>query len=205
MLFRSSDVYGLLRSWGLPVSEHNRVVPDLAGAMAYIEQAAAKRHDLEHEMDGAVLKVDERARQAELGFTSRAPRWAIAFKYPPEEVNTKLLRIEVNTGRTGRVTPYGVMEPVLVAGSTVEMATLHNAHEVKRKDVRPGDTIILRKAGDVIPEILGPVLALRPEGLPAWVMPTACPSCGTELVEVKEGDKDQIGRASCRERVCLYV
>ncbi len=187
---RLSDVYGLLRSWGLPVSEHNRVVPDLAGALAYIEQAAAKRHDLEHEMDGAVLKVDERARQAELGFTSRAPRWAIAFKYPPEEVNTKLLRIEVNTGRTGRVTPYGVMEPVLVAGSTVEMATLHNAHEVKRKDVRPGDTIILRKAGDVIPEILGPVLALRPEGLPAWVMPTACPSCGTELVEVKEGDKD---------------
>lgn len=187
---RLSDAYVRLREWGLPVSTHTRVVPDLASALAYIDEMATHRHDLEHEMDGVVLKVDERARQAELGHTSRAPRWAIAFKYPPEEVNTKLLRIEVNTGRTGRVTPYGVMEPVLVAGSTVEMATLHNAHEVKRKDVRPGDTIILRKAGDVIPEIVGPVLALRPEGLPEWVMPTACPSCGTALVEMREGDKD---------------
>ncbi len=166
------------------------MVPDLAAALEYIATYEDKRHDLEHEMDGVVLKVNDRARQSELGFTSRAPRWAIAFKYPPEEVNTKLLRIEVNTGRTGRVTPYGVMEPVTVAGSTVEMATLHNASEVARKDVRPGDTVILRKAGDVIPEILGPVLALRPEGLPAWVMPTHCPSCGTELAAQKEGDKD---------------
>ena len=187
---RQSEGYDLLRAWGLPVSTHNVVVPDLAAALAYIETMAGRRHDLEHEMDGIVLKVDDRARQRELGSTSRAPRWAIAFKYPPEEVNTKLLRIEVNTGRTGRVTPYGVMEPVVVAGSTVEMATLHNAHEVARKDVRPGDTVVLRKAGDVIPEILGPVLALRPEGLPAWVMPTHCPGCGTELVEQKEGDKD---------------
>ena len=120
-----------------------------------------------YEIDGVVVKVDDVALQRRLGSTSRAPRWAIAFKYPPEEVNTKLLDIQVNVGRTGRVTPYGVMEPTLVAGSTVENATLHNAHEVKRKDVRPGDTVILRKAGDVIPEILGPVLALRPEGLPA--------------------------------------
>ena len=187
---RLSDVYPHLALWGLPVSSHTAVVPDLAPALAYIDAMAARRHDLEHEMDGVVLKVDERARQAALGHTSRAPRWAIAFKYAPEEVNTRLLRIEVNTGRTGRVTPYGVMEPVLVAGSTVEMATLHNAHEVRRKDVRPGDTIILRKAGDVIPEILGPVLALRPEGLPEWVMPTTCPSCGTELVAMREGDKD---------------
>lgn len=187
---RQSEAYDLLRAYGLPVSEHNVVVPDLGEALAYIEAMEGRRHDLEHEMDGIVLKVNDRARQRELGFTSRAPRWAIAFKYPPQEVNTKLLRIEVNTGRTGRVTPYAVMEPVVVAGSTVEMATLHNAHEVARKDVRPGDTVVLRKAGDVIPEILGPVLALRPEGLPAWVMPTHCPGCGTELVEQKEGDKD---------------
>lgn len=187
---RQSDGYDLLTAWGLPVSAHNRVVPDLAAALEYIATYEDKRHDLEHEMDGVVLKVNDRARQSELGFTSRAPRWAIAFKYPPEQVNTKLLRIEVNTGRTGRVTPYGVMEPVTVAGSTVEMATLHNASEVARKDVRPGDTVILRKAGDVIPEILGPVLALRPEGLPAWVMPTHCPSCGIELAAQKEGDKD---------------
>ncbi len=187
---RQSDAYDLLRAWGLPVSSHNEVVADLAAALVYIQERESARHDLEHEMDGVVLKVNDRERQRTLGFTSRAPRWAIAFKYPPEEVNTTLLRIAVNTGRTGRVTPYGVMKPVLVAGSTVEMATLHNAHEVARKDVRPGDTVILRKAGDVIPEIVGPVLALRPEGLPAWVMPTHCPSCGTELREQKEGDKD---------------
>ena len=187
---QQSDAYDHLRAWGLPVSSHNVVVPDLAAALDYIAAMEGRRHDLEHEMDGVVLKVNDRARQRELGHTSRAPRWAIAFKYPPEEVNTKLLSIEVNTGRTGRVTPYGVMEPVVVAGSTVEMATLHNASEVARKDVRPGDTVVLRKAGDVIPEILGPVLALRPEGLPAWVMPTHCPSCGTELAEQKEGDKD---------------
>lgn len=187
---RQSDAYDLLRAWGLPVSGHNEVVAGLASALVYIDERERARHDLEHEMDGVVLKVNDRDRQRALGFTSRAPRWAIAFKYAPEEVNTRLLRIAVNTGRTGRVTPYGVMEPVLVAGSTVEMATLHNASEVARKDVRPGDTVILRKAGDVIPEILGPVLALRPEGLPAWVMPTHCPSCGTELREQKEGDKD---------------
>ena len=137
-----------------------------------------------------MVKVDDVSLQRRLGSTSRAPRWAIAFKYPPEEVNAKLLDIRVNVGRTGRVTPYGVMEPTKVAGSTVENATLHNAHEVKRKDVRPGDTVILRKAGDVIPEILGPVLALRPEGLAEWVMPTECPSCGTTLAYEKEGDKD---------------
>ena len=154
-----------------------------------------------------MVKVDDVALQRRLGSTSRAPRWAIAFKYPPEEVNAKLLEIRVNVGRTGRVTPYGVMEPTLVAGSTVENATLHNAHEVKRKDVRPGDTVILRKAGDVIPEILGPVLPLRPEGLRQWVMPTECPACGTPLAQQKEGDKDlrcpnhQLCPAQVRERV----
>jgi len=187
---RLSDAYAVLRAHGLPVSEHNAVVAGIDEALGYIDEMGRRRHDLAHEMDGVVLKVDSLERQLELGFTSRAPRWAIAFKYPPEEVNTRLLRIEVNTGRTGRVTPYGVMEPVVVAGSTVEMATLHNAFEVARKDVRPGDTVVLRKAGDVIPEIVGPVVALRPEGLPAWVMPTHCPACGAELRPEKEGDKD---------------
>ena len=156
----------------------------------FVEHYGEHRHDVEHEIDGVVVKVDDVNLQRRLGSTSRAPRWAIAYKYPPEEVNAKLLEIRTNTGRTGRVTPFGVMEPTKVAGSTVERATLHNAHEVKRKDVRPGDTVILRKAGDVIPEILGPVLGLRPDGLEPWVMPTECDSCGTTLVQEKEGDKD---------------
>jgi DNA ligase (NAD+) len=183
------------------------VLPDLTAVQEYIEHYAEHRHDVEHEIDGVVIKVDDVALQRRLGSTSRAPRWAIAFKYPPEEVNAKLLAIEVNTGRTGRVTPFGRMQPTRVAGSTVEMATLHNAHEVKRKDVRPGDTVVLRKAGDVIPEIVGPVLALRPEGLAEWVMPTECPSCGTTLVHQKEGDADlrcpnhQSCPAQVRERV----
>ncbi|GAA4691702.1 NAD-dependent DNA ligase LigA [Nocardioides conyzicola] len=186
-----SHAYEALRAWGLPVSEQVKVVPTLKDVEAYIEHAGEHRHTIvPYEIDGVVVKVDDVSLQRRLGSTSRAPRWAIAFKYPPEEVNTKLLDIRVNVGRTGRVTPYGVMEPTLVAGSTVENATLHNAHEVKRKDVRPGDTVILRKAGDVIPEILGPVLALRPKGLRPWRMPTTCPSCRTPLAEQKEGDKD---------------
>ena len=185
-----SDAYAALRDWGLPTSERAKVVPGLEQAQEFIEHYGEHRHDVEHEIDGVVIKVDDVSLQRRLGSTSRAPRWAIAFKYPPEEVNAKLLEIRVNTGRTGRVTPYGVMEPTKVAGSTVENATLHNAHEVKRKDVRPGDTVVLRKAGDVIPEILGPVLALRPKGLRAWKMPTTCAACGTTLVEEKEGDKD---------------
>ncbi|GAA3551797.1 NAD-dependent DNA ligase LigA [Nocardioides daeguensis] len=187
-----SQAYEALAAWGLPVSEQVRVLPTLAEVEGYIAHAGEKRHSIvPYEIDGVVVKVDDVAQQRRLGSTSRAPRWAIAYKYPPEEVNTLLKDIRVNTGRTGRVTPYGVMEPVKVAGSTVEMATLHNGYEVARKDVRPGDTVILRKAGDVIPEIVGPVLALRPEGLPAWVMPTECPSCGTPLVEQKQGDKDR--------------
>jgi DNA ligase (NAD+) len=205
---RQSTAYAALKAWGLPISERVRVVEDMAGVKEYVEYYGDHRHDVhEHEIDGVVIKVDQVALQRRLGSTSRAPRWAIAFKYPPEQVNTKLLEILVNTGRTGRVTPFGRMEPTLVAGSTVEMATLHNAHEVKRKDVRPGDTVILRKAGDVIPEILGPVLDLRPEGLPEWVMPTECPSCGSTLVQQKEGDADlrcpnhQHCPAQVRERV----
>ena len=186
-----SQAYDALAAWGLPVSEQVKVLPSLKKVEAYIASAGDNRHTIvPYEIDGVVIKVDDVALQRRLGSTSRAPRWAIAFKYPPEEVNAKLLSIEVNTGRTGRVTPFGVMEPTKVAGSTVERATLHNAHEVKRKDVRPGDTVILRKAGDVIPEIVGPVLPLRPDGLAEWVMPTECPACGTTLVQQKEGDKD---------------
>ncbi|MBA2953657.1 NAD-dependent DNA ligase LigA [Nocardioides sp. MAH-18] len=189
-----SHAYEALRAWGLPISDQVRVVATLKEVEAYIEHAGEHRHTIvPYEIDGVVVKVDDVALQRRLGSTSRAPRWAIAFKYPPEEVNAKLLEIRVNVGRTGRVTPYGVMEPTRVAGSTVENATLHNFHEVERKDVRPGnpgDTVILRKAGDVIPEILGPVLALRPEGLEPWVPPTVCPSCETPLAQQKEGDKD---------------
>ncbi|WP_151081589.1 NAD-dependent DNA ligase LigA [Nocardioides cynanchi] len=186
-----SAAYDALRSWGLPVSDQVRVLPSLAEVEAFIDDVGERRHTIvPYEIDGVVIKVDDVSLQRRLGSTSRAPRWAIAFKYPPEEVNARLLSIEVNTGRTGRVTPFGVMEPTKVAGSTVERATLHNASEVQRKDVRPGDTVVLRKAGDVIPEIVGPVLALRPEGLAAWVMPTECPSCGTTLAQQKEGDKD---------------
>ncbi|GAB2983714.1 NAD-dependent DNA ligase LigA [Nocardioides montaniterrae] len=189
-----SHAYAALAAWGLPTSPRTQVLGSVAEVRDYISYWGEHRHDetvLDHEIDGVVVKVDDVSLQRSLGSTSRAPRWAIAYKYPPEEVHAKLLDIQVNTGRTGRVTPFGVMEPTKVAGSTVEMATLHNFYEVARKDVRPGDTVILRKAGDVIPEILGPVLALRPEGLPEWVAPTVCPACGTELVEQKAGDKDR--------------
>ncbi|HET7196254.1 MAG TPA: NAD-dependent DNA ligase LigA [Nocardioides sp.] len=203
-----SHAYDALAAWGLPTSDQVKVVPTLEAVEHYIDNAGDQRHTIvPYEIDGVVVKVDDVSLQRRLGSTSRAPRWAIAFKYPPEEVNAELLRIEVNVGRTGRVTPYGVMVPTRVAGSTVEHATLHNAHEVRRKDVRPGDTVILRKAGDVIPEIVGPVLPLRPDGLAEWVMPTECPSCGTTLAQQKEGDKDlrcpnhQLCPAQVRERV----
>ena len=187
---RQSEAYDVLRGWGLPVSDRYRVVADLAGVQDFIELYREQRHSVEHEIDGVVVKVDEIAVQRRLGSTSRAPRWAIAFKYPPQEVNTTLLDIQVNVGRTGRVTPFGVMSPVVVSGSTVEMATLHNAFEVRRKGVLIGDTVVLRKAGDVIPEIVGPVVELRDGSEREFVMPTHCPACGTELAPAKEGDKD---------------
>ncbi len=202
-----SAAYSALRAWGLPTSDRIRVVPTLAEVEEFIAHYGEHRHDVEHEIDGVVVKVDDVSLQRRLGSTSRAPRWAIAYKYPPEEVNARLLAIEVQVGRTGRVSPFGRMEPTRVAGSTVEKATLHNAHEVRRKDVRPGDTVVLRKAGDVIPEIVGPVLALRPEGLPEWQMPRECPACGTPLYQQKEGDRDlrcpnhESCPAQARERV----
>jgi DNA ligase (NAD+) len=185
-----SQWYELLSKWGLPTSPRAKVVASLAEVREFIEYYGEHRHDVEHEIDGVVVKVDSLAHQRQLGATSRAPRWAIAFKYPPEEVNTKLLDIRVNVGRTGRVTPFGFMQPVQVAGSTVSLATLHNAGEVKRKGVLIGDTIVLRKAGDVIPEILGPVVDLRDGSEREFVMPTHCPECGTELKPQKEGDAD---------------
>ena len=187
---RQHEWYELLAGWGLPVSPYNTVVRGRSEREAYIERYATHRHDLIHEIDGIVFKLDDHSLQRRLGHTSRVPRWATAYKYPPEEVRTRLLDIAVQVGRTGRVTPFGMMEPVLVAGSTVARATLHNATEVARKGVRIGDMVIVRKAGDVIPEILGPVADLRDGTERVFVMPTHCPSCDTELAPAKDGDVD---------------
>ncbi len=189
-LTRLSEAYELLHDWGLPTARHNRVVDDLAGVHEFIAYFGEHRHSVEHEIDGAVIKLDEIRLQGRLGSTARAPRWAIAYKYPPEEVNTKLVDIKVAVGRTGRVTPYAQVEPVTVAGSEVEFATLHNQDVVKAKGVLIGDTVVLRKAGDVIPEILGPVADLRDGSERAFVMPSECPECGTPLRPMKEGDVD---------------
>lgn len=185
-----SEVYALLESWGLPTASTFRVVDSAEAAADFIEHYGEHRHDLEHEIDGIVLKVDELALHDELGATSRAPRWAIAYKYPPEQVNTKLLDIVVSIGRTGRATPFAVMEKVRVAGSEVRQATLHNQDVVKAKGVLIGDTVVLRKAGDVIPEVLGPVVELRDGTEREFVMPANCPVCGTPLAPAKEGDAD---------------
>ncbi|MGO1324869.1 MAG: NAD-dependent DNA ligase LigA, partial [Brevibacterium aurantiacum] len=186
-----SEVYEQFRTWGLPISEYFKVLDNVDEIEDFITYYGEHRHDVTHEIDGIVIKIDDIAVQETLGYTSRAPRWATAFKYPPEEVTTKLLDIQVQVGRTGRVTPFAVMEPVTVAGSTVERATLHNGYEVTRKGVLIGDTVTLRKAGDVIPEVLGPVVAQRDGSEYEFVMPTHCPSCGTKLGEQKAGDKDK--------------
>lgn len=185
-----SHAYDLLREWGLPTARHNKVVDSLEGVREFIAHFGENRHSMEHEIDGVVVKLDEIPLQGRLGSTSRAPRWAIAWKYAPEEVNTKLVNIRVGVGRTGRVTPYAQVEPVTVAGSEVEFATLHNQDVVKAKGVLIGDTVVLRKAGDVIPEILGPVADLRDGSEREFVMPTECPECGTALRPMKEGDID---------------
>jgi DNA ligase (NAD+) len=202
-----SGWYDRLRSWGLPVSDRFQVVPEIDGVRTYIAHYAGEhRHDPPYEIDGVVVKVDTLEVQRRLGSTSRAPRWAIAYKYPPEEVNTRLLEIRVNVGRTGRVTPFAVMEPVKVSGSVVENATLHNADEIARKGVLIGDMVVLRKAGDVIPEVVGPVLDLRTGDERAFEFPTHCPECGTKLVR-EEGGVDwrcpntQFCPAQLRERL----
>ncbi|MFZ0046993.1 MAG: NAD-dependent DNA ligase LigA [Streptosporangiaceae bacterium] len=179
--------YERLRSWGLPVSDLYQVVPDVEGVRKYIAHYAEHRHDPPYEIDGVVVKIDTLQVQRQLGSTSRAPRWAIAYKYPPEEVNTRLLDIRVNVGRTGRVTPFAVMEPVKVSGSTVENATLHNADEIARKGVLIGDMVVLRKAGDVIPEVVGPVADLRTGEERAFEFPTRCPACDTKLAREEGG------------------
>lgn len=184
------EAYAALKAWGLPVAEQTARVRGLAAVEERIGYWGEHRYDLEHEIDGVVVKVDDVALQRRLGTTSRAPRWAVAYKYPPQEAQTKLLDIRVNVGRTGRVTPFAFMTPVKVAGSTVGLATLHNAAEVKRKGVLIGDTVMIRKAGDVIPEVLGPVVDLRDGSEREFVMPTTCPECDTPLAPAKEGDAD---------------
>ena len=184
------EAYTALRAWGLPVSAHTTRVSGLAAVGEKITYWGEHRYDVEHEIDGVVVKVDDFALQRRLGTTSRAPRWAVAYKYPPQEAQTELLDIRVNVGRTGRVTPFAFMTPVTVAGSTVGLATLHNAAEVKRKGVLIGDTVVIRKAGDVIPEVLGPVVDLRDGTEREFIMPTTCPECGTTLAPAKEGDAD---------------
>jgi len=184
------EAYSALRAWGLPVSGHTTRVCGLKAVEDRIAYWGEHRYDVEHEIDGVVVKVDDFSQQRRLGTTSRAPRWAVAYKYPPQEAQTTLLDIRVNVGRTGRVTPFAFMTPVTVAGSTVGLATLHNAAEVKRKGVLIGDTVVIRKAGDVIPEVLGPVVDLRDGTEREFIMPTTCPECGTPLAPAKEGDAD---------------
>ena len=202
-----SKAYELLAELGLPTSDRFKVCGTRAEVQKYIDYYQEHRHDVEHDIDGVVIKVDSIAEQSALGFTSRAPKWAIAFKYPPEEVTTKLLDIKVSVGRTGRVTPFAFMEPVKVAGSTVTNATLHNAEEITRKGVLIGDVVVIRKAGDVIPEVLGPVIAQRTGKERAFVMPTKCPECGSALRAITEGDVDircpntQSCPAQLRERI----
>jgi len=208
LTFKSqSDAYAQLKALGAPTSDRFKVCATRAEVIKFIEYYNEHRHDVEHEIDGIVIKVDDIAEQQKLGFTSRAPKWAIAFKYPPEEVTTKLLDIKVSVGRTGRVTPFAFMEPVKVAGSTVTNATLHNQEEIERKGVLIGDTVIIRKAGDVIPEVLGPVIAKRDGTERAFVMPTKCPECASSLRAISEGDVDircpntQSCPAQLRERI----
>jgi DNA ligase (NAD+) len=187
---KQSSAYELLKGWGLPTSSRYKVVSNRKEVLAFIDQYEKNRHNVEHEIDGVVVKVNEIDAQNNLGFTSRAPKWAIAYKYPPEEVSTKLLDIKVSVGRTGRVTPFAYMEPVKVAGSTVTNATLHNAQEIVRKGILIGDTVLIRKAGDVIPEVLAPVIEKRTGAERAFVMPSKCPDCGSKLRAMSEGDVD---------------
>ena len=187
---KQSTAYELLKGWGLPTSSRYKVVNSRSEVLKFISEYEKNRHNVEHEIDGVVVKVNEISVQNKLGTTSRAPKWAIAFKYPPEEVSTKLLDIRVSVGRTGRVTPFAFMEPVKVAGSTVTNATLHNAQEIIRKGVLIGDTVLIRKAGDVIPEVLAPIIEKRDGSERAFVMPSKCPDCGSKLRAMSEGDVD---------------
>jgi DNA ligase (NAD+) len=197
-----SETLEYLRSLGLRTNPEIEVLPDLAAVEEYVQAAERRRNDLDYQTDGVVIKVDSLSDQAELGYTSKAPRWAIAYKFPPEEQTTRLLNIEINVGRTGRATPFAVLEPVFVGGANVGMATLHNEDEVHRKDVRIGDQVVVRRAGDVIPEVVGPVLSLRTGDEVVWHMPSHCPFCGSSIVR-PEGEKDArcSGGLECPQRV----
>lgn len=198
-----SEAYDLMESWGLPVSPHRKVAKSVAEVQAYLQKYAEQRHSLGYDIDGAVIKVNNLSEQIKLGATARAPRWAIAYKYPPEEEFTKLIDIEFGVGRTGRVTPVAVLAPVLIAGSVVAKATLHNGFEVHRKGLKIGDTVIVRKAGDVIPEVVAPVVKLRDGSEKEFVMPKYCPQCQTELIfeQVGAADARCPNAQSCPEQV----
>ncbi|PLS75068.1 MAG: NAD-dependent DNA ligase LigA [Actinobacteria bacterium] len=194
---RHSETLDYLRGAGFPVNPEIAVIATLDDVHAFCGRWEQHRHDLDYEIDGVVVKVDDLAQRAELGATSKAPRWAIAYKFPPEERATLLKQITVSIGPSGRATPFAVLEPVFVGGSTVGMATLHNEDQVAAKDVREGDTVIVRKAGDVIPEVVGPVLSLRPEGLPEWSFPATCPSCGGPLVRAPGASDTNCTNVEC--------
>jgi DNA ligase (NAD+) len=194
------ETLDLIAGFGLPVNPEVRRLDSVDAIVAHCAHWEEHRHDLAYEIDGVVIKVDDLAQRAELGFTSRAPRWAIAYKFPPEERTTKLIQIQVSVGRTGRATPFAVLEPVFVGGSTVSMATLHNQDQVAVKDVRPGDTVIVRKAGDVIPEVVGPVLSMRADGTPPWQFPTTCPCPLKSRLVRAEGEAD----TRCVEAACPF-
>ena len=196
-----ADILTAMASWGLPVESHWRRCDGIDEVIAFCAEWADKRRALDFDTDGVVIKVDDLALRERLGATAKFPRWATAFKFPAQQAHTRLLRIDVNVGRTGAVTPYAVLEPVFVAGSTISMATLHNAEDIARKDIREGDTVVIEKAGDVIPKVVAPVLGLRPEGTPPWVMPTTCKECGSTLVRDEEEVVWRCENTSCPARL----
>jgi len=196
-----SDMLAAMASWGLPVERNWRRCANIDEVIAFCQEWADKRRTLEFDTDGVVIKVDDLELRQRLGTTAKFPRWATAFKFPAQQVHTKLLRIDVNVGRTGAVTPYAVLEPVFVAGSTVSMATLHNAEDIARKDIREGDTVVLEKAGDVIPKVVAPIPTLRPDGSQPWVMPTTCPECGSRLRRDEEEVVWRCENTSCPARL----
>jgi len=198
---RHSDLLAAMRQWGLPVESHWRRCDGIDAVIAFCTEWADKRRALDFDTDGVVIKVDDLALREKLGATAKFPRWATAFKFPAQQVHTKLLQIDVNVGRTGAVTPFAVLEPVFVAGSTVSMATLHNAEDIARKDIREGDTVVIEKAGDVIPKVVAPVLSLRPPDSVPWVMPTTCKECGSTLVRDEEEVVWRCENTSCPARL----
>ena len=190
-----------MQRWGLPVEPHWKKCEGVDALVAFCQEWADKRRTLSFDTDGVVIKVDELALRAKLGTTAKFPRWATAFKFPAQQANTKLLRIAVNVGRTGAVTPFALLEPVFLAGSTISMATLHNAEDVARKDLRDGDTVVIEKGGDVIPKVVAPVLSLRPADAQPWVMPTICPVCGSALHRDEEEVVWRCENTSCPARL----